>query len=97
MNPFRGKPEKPERSKGEIHSRFIMGARRSCDGDVRAFSASFVVFDPVTNACTFLLVGRRDPLGVGLRIDGGAREHDLVSSFADLFFPADSLDGIRKV
>lgn len=66
MKPFRGKPEKPERSKGEIHSRFVVGVRRSSDGKRSRFS-HLLFFDLATNACTFLLVGRRDPLGVGLR------------------------------
>lgn len=67
MKPFRGKPEKPERSKGEIHSRFAVGVRRSCDG-MRSRVPHLSFFDPIANACTFLLVGRRDPLGVGLRL-----------------------------
>ena len=67
MKPFRGKPEKPERSKGEIHSRFAVGVRRSCDGERSRFPR-LPFFDPIANACTFLLVGRRDPLGVGLRL-----------------------------
>lgn len=29
---------------------------------------AFRFVDPIANACTFLLVGRRDPLGVGLRL-----------------------------
>jgi hypothetical protein len=42
VKPFRGKPEKPERSKGEIHSRFSVDVRWSCDGKcVRVFSAPF--------------------------------------------------------
>ena len=93
MKPFRGKPEKPERSKGEIHSRFAVGVRRSCDGRRSRFPL-LPFFDPIANACTFLLVGRRDPLGVGLRL---AVEPGCFSERSDPRVPADSLDGIRKV
>lgn len=35
MKPFRGKPEKPERSNGEIHSRLLLGFTDCGNGDVR--------------------------------------------------------------
>jgi hypothetical protein len=96
VKPFRGKPEKPERSKGEIHSRFAVGVRRTCDGRRFVRFPLLPFFEPIANACTFLLVGRRDPLGVGLRL---AVEPVRYGSplRTDPRVPADSLDGIRKV
>lgn len=102
MKPFRGKPEKPERSKGEIHSRLVVGVRRSCDEKhvLRSFS-HLLSIDPVTNACTFLLVGRRDPLSVGLRLEvepvDERRFIPSLSHLRTLVFPIGSLDGIRTV
>ena len=95
MKPFRGKPEKPERSKGEIHSRFEAGVGRSCDGRRSRFP-HLRSLDPAANACTFLLVGRRDPLGVGLRLVVEPVRRPWCR-WADPRVPADPLDGIRKV
>lgn len=95
MKPFRGKPEKPERSKEEIHSRFDAGNGRSSDAKRSRF-AHLPLVEPATNACTFLLVGRRDPLGVSLRRamePVGRVSARLTNSYA----LADSLDGIRMV
>jgi hypothetical protein len=50
-------------------------------------------FEPASNACTFPQVGRRDPLGVGLRFaEEHARTFRRSSRTRDI--PADSLDGI---
>ena len=65
MKPFRGKPEKPESSKEEIQRVSLCAS---------AAWQTIVVRDGrslcrrcVTNVCTSPPVGRRDPLGVGLR------------------------------
>lgn len=91
MKPFRGKPEKPERSKGEIQPRLGRSAPRG-----RATAGSrprrAVRLRPVSNACTSPLVGRRDPLGVGLR-SGRADRPDGLPSASDPRHPAGSLDG----
>ena len=65
MKPFRGKPEKPESSNGEIQRVSVGGEAWCCDGFtcVLALAASGLP----RYACTSLLVGRRDPLGVYLR------------------------------
>lgn len=66
MKPFRGKPEKPERSNGEIHSRLDGEARCQRDGRSPGRPRLSPHLKPA-NACTSPPVGRRDPLGAGLR------------------------------
>jgi hypothetical protein len=66
VKPFRGKPEKPERSMGEIQP------RRGCPASVGRATGGPRDRPPASRrtapyACTSPLVGRRDPLGVGLR------------------------------
>lgn len=71
MKPFRGKPKKPKRSNGEIHRQrrwLRVGGRCPAvpfDGS-RAGTLPCVDVRP-SSSCTSPLVGRRDPLGVGLR------------------------------
>ena len=67
MKPFRGKPEKPKRSNGEIQRQ---RSRLPCGSRCRVASAArhaVAAACPGSTACTSPLVGRRDPLGVGPR------------------------------
>lgn len=72
MKPFRGKPEKPERSNGEIQrvsSRpGVLNARDGHGPRSDVIAPFFARCVGVAYACTSPLVGRRDPLGAGLRI-----------------------------
>lgn len=89
MKPFRGKPEKPESSKGEIQRVAVVARRGRCDeftSRVLALAAS----DPPRYACTSLLVGRRDPLGVCLRL---VVEPAPIRSVRTRDRPTDSPDG----
>lgn len=77
MKPFRGKPEKPERSNGEIQrvssapERWTLETVGGPRGpQIAPFSLKRV---GVTSACTSPLVGRRDPSGAGLRYISGWR------------------------
>lgn len=65
MKPFRGKPEKPERSNGEIQRVSALASGGRVTVGVRAGRS--VCRRLASNACTSPLVGRRDPLGAGLR------------------------------
>ena len=67
MKPFRGKPEKPKRSNGEIHrQRRWLPCGVAMSGASVLWHAAAAVCS-ASSACTSPLVGRRDPLGAGLR------------------------------
>jgi len=72
VKPFRGKPEKPERSNVEIQ-RAIVKPSDVSPGDggpspgKPGTGSSRTGCASVTTACTSPFVGRRDPLGAGLR------------------------------
>lgn len=71
MKPFRGKPKKPKRSNGEIHRqrRWLRVGGRCSAEPLRDPTADTLPCADVrrSSSCTSPLVGRRDPLGVGLR------------------------------
>jgi len=67
VKPFKGKPEKPERSKGEIQRVSEEAPDGRATDDSRVVCAFRPCCDPSPNACTSPPVGRRDPLGAGLR------------------------------
>lgn len=91
MKPFRGKPEKPERSNGKIQPRLCrlgaIAARRYATASPRPRSAV-----QSQNACTSSRVGRRDPLGAGLRA-AGQSVRTVLRSVRARGLPAGSLDG----
>ena len=67
MKPFRGKPEKPKRSNGEIHrQRDLYPCDARCLG-LRPLCTPLLRDNWVSSTCTSPLVERRDPLGAGLR------------------------------
>lgn len=71
MKPFRGKPKKPKRSNGEIHRQrhWLRVGRRCLAVPFHGSRAGTLPCVDVrrSSSCTSPLVGRRDPLGVGLR------------------------------
>lgn len=71
MKPFRGKPKKPKRSNGEIHRqrRWLRVGGRCPAVPFHGSRAGTLPCVDVrrSSSCTSPLVGRRDPLGVGLR------------------------------
>ena len=98
MKPFRGKPEKPKRSNGEIHRQhdWLLCGLTSLFGISVSQRAELLQYAGLS-ACTSPLVERRDPLSVGLRSRWLPVLSHLFVYEADPWYSDRLLDGTRKV